>query len=462
MSEAVDRLRSSFRALRHRNFRLFLGGQVVSLVGTWMQQVALGWLVYRLTASPFLLGLIGFAGQIPSLLLSPLAGVWADRLNRHRIVIATQVLAMLQAFVLWGLVFAGVVQVWHLVVLSAFVGVVNAVDVPARQAFLVQMVGGRDDLANAIALNSSAFNAARLVGPAVAGALIARLGEGPVFLINAVSYLTVIAALLSMQVPAQPGREAAPAPAWQSLKQGLAYVAGSLPIRTLLSLIAVVSLVGVPFTVLMPVFARDVLKGDAHTLGLLMAAVGTGALAGALSLAARRSVRGLGRQIAAAVALLGAALVAFSVSRDLRLSLVLLFLCGYGMMVHMASSNTILQTIVEDDKRGRVMSLYATAFMGTLPLGSLIGGALAARIGAPATVLLGGLACLAAAATFSRALPRVREQVRPIYARLGIPPAIAAGLQTASEPATAAASGRPLGSPPEAADAEVEPADPAR
>lgn len=462
VADTLDRLRASFRALRHRNFRLFLGGQIVSLVGTWMQQVALGWLVYRLTASPFLLGLIGFAGQIPSLVLSPFAGVWADRLNRHRMVIATQTLAMLQAFALWALVFGGVLQVWHLVALSGFIGLVNAVDVPARQAFLVQLVGGREDLANAIALNSSTFNAARLVGPAIAGALIARLGEGPVFLINALSYVAVILALLAMRVPPQAAPREAPPPTLQSLKQGLAYAAGSLPIRTLLALIGVVGLVGVPFSVLMPVFATDVLKGDAHTLGYLMAAVGVGALAGALTLAARQSVRGLGRQIVLAVGVFGAGLVGFALSRNVPLSLALLFLCGYGMMVHMAASNTILQTIVEDDKRGRVMSLYAAAFMGTLPLGSLIGGALAARIGAPRTVLLGGAACLLAAAAFARALPALRERVRPIYARLGIIPEVAAGLLTASEPlGAAAASGRPLAALPEAAEPTSEPADPA-
>lgn len=440
VGEGLDRLRASFRALRHRNFRLFLLGQVVSLLGTWMQQVALGWLVYRLTRSPLLLGLVGFAAQIPSLLVAPFAGVWADRLDRHRMVIATQAAALLQALALALLVLAGAIQIGHVLALSLFIGFVNAVDVPARQAFLVQMAG-RDDLANAIALNSSAFNAARLVGPSIAGVLIARFGEGPVFLVNALSYLAVIAALVAMRVPPQPPARAPLAP-WRSLREGLGYAARSLPIRAILLLLAAVGLVGVPFTVLMPVFATDVLGGDAHTLGFLSSAVGTGALAGALTLAARRSVRGLGRRIVAAVALFGASLVAFAASRELLLSLPFLFLAGYGMMVHMASSNTILQTIVEEDKRGRVMSLYAAAIMGTLPLGSLFAGALAGRFGAPATVALGGLGCLAAAAGFARALPRVREEVRPIYARLGILPELAAGLQTATEPAAGAAAAR--------------------
>ncbi len=438
VSEAVARLGDSFRALRHRNFRLFLGGQAISVTGTWMQQVGLGWLVYRLTRSALMLGLVGFASQIPSLFIAPFTGVWVDRWSRHRIVIGTQVLSMLQALTLALLVLTGVIRVWHVLVLGAFLGLVNAVDIPARQAFLVQMVGGREDLANAIALNSSTFNAARLVGPSIAGFLIARLGEGIVFLLNGVSYVAVILALLAMKIPppaAAPGRGSS---AWRTLMEGIGYVAASAPIRTILFLLGLVSLVGVPFTVLMPVFAAEVLHGGAHTLGFLMGAIGVGALAGALSLAARKTVRGLGRLIGVGVAVFGASLVAFSLSRDLRLSLVLLFLCGYGMMVHTASSNTILQTIVEDDKRGRVMSFYAAAFMGTLPLGSLFAGALAGRIGATRTVLIGGLGCLAAAVAFARNLPALRAQVRPIYVRLGIIPELAAGLEIATEPAVPA------------------------
>jgi predicted MFS family arabinose efflux permease len=323
-------------------------------------------------------------------------------------------------------------------VLGAFLGLVNAVDIPARQAFLVQMVGGREDLANAIALNSSTFNAARLVGPSIAGFLIARLGEGTVFLLNGVSYVAVILALLAMKIPpptAEPGRDSS---AWRTLREGIAYAAASAPIRTILFLLGLVSLVGVPFTVLMPVFAAEVLHGGAHTLGLLMGAIGVGALAGALSLAARKTVRGLGRLIGVGVGVFGGSLVAFSLSRDLRLSLALLFLSGYGMMVYTASSNTILQTIVEDDKRGRVMSFYAAAFMGTVPLGSLFAGALAGRIGATPTVLIGGLACLAAAVAFAWNLPALRAQVRPIYVRLGIIPELAAGLEVATEPAVPA------------------------
>jgi MFS family permease len=427
-------LSQGLRALRHRNFRLFLGGQVISLAGTWMQQVALSWLVYRLTRSPFLLGLVGFAGQLPSLLLAPLAGVWADRADRRRIVIGTQALAMVQALALAALVLTGRITIAHVLVLSVFLGLVNGVDVTARQAFLVEMVRGREDLAGAIALNSSVFNAARLVGPAVAGFMIGLVGEGTVFLLNGLSYVAVIAALLAMKIESRPPAPRRRQPVWRELKEGVRYAAGFAPIRSLLLLIGLVSLVGVPFTVLMPVFATDVLHGGARTLGLLMSSLGVGALGGALFLAARRSVRGLGRVILAAVTLFGLSLVGLGLSRSEWLSMALLVAAGLGMMAHMASSNTILQTIVDEDKRGRVMSFYAMAFMGTVPLGSLLSGALAARVGAPAAVGLGGIACLLGAAAFARALPRLRAQIRPIYARLGVIPEVAAGLQTAAEP----------------------------
>lgn len=427
---------AGLRALRHRNFRLFLGGQVISLAGTWMQQVALSWLVYRLTRSPFLLGLVGFAGQLPSLLLAPLAGVWADRADRRRIVIGTQALAMVQALVLAALVLTGRITILHVLVLSVFLGLVNGVDVPTRQAFLVEMVRGREDLANAIALNSSVFNAARLVGPAIAGFMIGLVGEGTVFLLNGLSYVAVIAALLAMDIGPRPAAHRPRQPVGRELREGVRYALGFAPIRSLLLLIGLVSLVGVPFTVLMPVFATEVLHGGAHTLGLLMSALGVGALGGALFLATRQSVRGLGRIILAAVTLFGLSLVGFGLSRNEGLSMALLVASGFGMMVHMASSNTILQTIVDEDKRGRVMSLYAMAFMGTVPLGSLLSGALAARIGAPATVVAGGITCLLGAAAFARALPRLRAEIRPIYARLGVIPEVAAGLQTAAELST--------------------------
>jgi len=400
-----------------------------------MQQVGLGWLVYRLTHSALMLGLVAFASQIPSLVVAPLTGVWVDRWSRHRIVIGTQILSMFQAVTLAVLVLTGAIRIWHVLALSAFLGLVNAVDIPARQAFLVEMVGGREHLANAIALNSSTFNAARLVGPSIAGFLIARFGEGAVFVLNAASYVAVLLALWAMKVPRPPASPGPETSAWRTLTEGIRYVAASAPIRTILLLLSFVSLVGVPFTVLMPVFAAEVLHGGPHTLGLLMGAMGVGALAGALSLAARKTVRGLGRLIGVGIAVFGASLVGFALSRSVPLSLFFLLLCGFGMMVHTASSNTILQTIVEDDKRGRVMSLYAAAFMGTLPLGSVFAGTLAGRIGATRTVLLGGLGCLAAAGVFALNLPALRTHIRPIYVRLGIIPELATGLQVATEPA---------------------------
>lgn len=443
MPGAPSRLTHSFRALRYRNFRLFLGGQVVSLTGTWMQQVALGWLVYRLTRSAFLLGLVGFAAQFPSIVVGPFAGVWADRWNLRRMVVTTQALAMLQALLLASLVLSETVTISHVLLLSAFLGVVTATDVPARQAFLVKMVEGKQDLANAIALNSSGFNAARLAGPSIAGVLIGLVGEGPVFLLNGLSYIAVIAALLAMRLPAAPPRVSPPSHVWGHLQEGLRYAFGFAPIRAILLLVALVSLVGVPFSVLLPVFASDVLGGGAHTLGFLVSAVGVGSLVGALYLAGRSSVRGLGRVIAVSVALFGSSLLALSLSRAVWLSVCILFFAGFGTMVQMASSNTILQTIVDDDKRGRVMSLYATAFLGALPLGSLCAGALASRFGAPLTVAVGGLGCLAGAAVFARSLPALRAQVRPVYARLGIIPEVATGLQTATEPLSATRSTPP-------------------
>ncbi|HUK66445.1 MAG TPA: MFS transporter [Anaeromyxobacteraceae bacterium] len=423
-------MRHSLRALRHRNFRLFLSGQIISLIGTWMQTIALGWLIYRLTRSPFLLGLAGFVGQIPSLFFAPLAGVWADRWNRHRMVIGTQVLAMVQALVLAFLVLTGSITIFEILALSLFLGLVTAVDVPARQSFLVEMVAGREDLPNAIALNSSAFNAARLVGPAIAGVLIGLLGEGMVFLLNGLSYVAVIAALLAVRVPPRPQRGEDVALVWTHLKDGFRYAAGFAPIRAVLLLVALVSLLGLPYTVLLPMFATDVLHGDAHTLGFLAGGVGVGALVGALYLASRRSVRGLGRVIVAAVTLLGLGLMAFSAIRNEWVAIAILCVTGFGMMAQMASSNTILQTLVEDNKRGRVMSIYTMAFLGTTPIGSLMAGALAARVGARTTVLMGGLSCLLGAALFARALPGLRRQVLPHYARLGLlareemPPAV--------------------------------------
>jgi MFS family permease len=428
-----------FRALRHRNFRLFVTGQFISLIGTWMQTVALGWLIYRLTHSPWLLGLAGFLSQVPSLFFSPFAGVLADRWNRHRMVIGTQCLFMAQALLLAALVLSGRATIFQILALNLLLGFISAADVPARQSFVIEMISSREDLANAIALNSSIFNVARLVGPSIAGLLIGLVSEGVVFLINGLSYVAVLAALLAIRVPRQERRVAAAPDVWSHLLEGVRYVARFAPIRAVLLLLALVGLVATPYSVLMPMFATDVLHGEPHTLGFLVASIGVGALAGALFLARRRSVRGLGSVIVRAVATFGAGLLALSIVRLTWLACVVLAVTGFGMMVHMASSNTILQTLVDHDKRGRVMSLYTVAFMGTMPLGSLLAGALAARIGAPRTVAIGGTLCLVAAAAFARALPALRLQVRPIYARLGIIPEVAMGIQAGEEPASSQA-----------------------
>ena len=423
------------RALRHRNYRLFFGGQSISLIGTWMTRIATSWLVYRLTGSAWLLGLVGFAGQIPSFLLAPFAGVLVDRWDRHRLLVVTQILAMLQSAALAALALAGVINIRHILALSLFQGLINAFDMPGRQAFVVEMVESRADLANAIALNSSMVNAARLLGPSIAGGVIAAVGEGWCFALDAASYLAVIASLLLMRLAPRAARPEAAARGrvLPELREGLAYVARSAPIRSILLLLATVSLVGMPYTVLMPIFASQILHGGPHTLGFLMAATGVGALGGAVYLASRETVLGLGRLIALMSALFGAGLIGFAYSRSLWLSLLLLLATGAGFMVQMAASNTILQTLVEDDKRGRVMSFYTMAFMGTAPFGSLFAGAVAHRIGAPATLALGGAGCLLAAAWFARLLPELRRSVRPIYVRMGILPEMAAGIQTATE-----------------------------
>ena len=419
-----------FRTLRYRNFRLFFAGQSVSLIGTWMQHVAMGWLVYRLTDSPLLLGVVGFSSQIP-VFLSPVGGVVADRHNRHRLLIATQVLSMLQATILAGLTLSGTVRVWQIIALSVLLGCINAVDIPVRQSFLVEMVERKENLSNAIALNSLVFNSARLIGPSLAGLLIALLGEGSCFLINAVSFLAVIGSLIAMKVPR---RVTAPhtTHVFENLKEGLRYAFGSLPIRSILGLVAVLSLMGMSYVVLMPVFARDILRGGPGTLGALMASSGAGALIATVYLASRKTVLGLGRMLPVSVLIFATAIVLFAVSRSLACSLVLLSLAGFGLVVHNAIANTILQTIVDDDKRGRVMSLYVTAFLGVAPLGSLLAGALAARIGASNALVIGGAVCMAAAAVFARRLPILRKAIHPIYRRMGIIPEIAAGINTAA------------------------------
>src|SRR6476660_5851120 len=422
-----------FRALSHRNYQLFFAGQTVSLVGTWMTRIATSWLVYRLTGSALLLGVVGFAGQIPSFLLAPFAGVLVDRWNRHRLLVVTQVLALLQSLALAVLALTGLIKIWHVIVLSIFQGLINAFDMPARLAFVVEMVEKREDLANAIALNSSMVNAARLLGPSIGGIVIAAVGEGWCFMIDAISYVAVIVSLLVMTITPRMLSATNDANLFQQLREGWTYAVNFAPIRKVLLLLALVSLVGMPYTVLMPVFANEILHGGPSTLGLLMAASGVGALIGALFLAARKTVLGLGKFIPLMAAAFGAGLIAFSFTRVLWLSLALMVVTGLGFMVQMAVSNTVLQTIVDEDKRGRVMSFYTMAFMGTAPFGSLLAGGVADRIGTPHTLLCGGIGCILGALWFATTLSDLRKDVRPIYVKIGILPEVAKGLQQSTE-----------------------------
>ena len=428
-----SRVAFMLRALRYRNYRLFFGGQIVSLIGSWITLTATSWLVYRLTGSALLLGVVGFAGQFPGFITGAFAGAYVDRWDRHKLLLWTQAISMVQSFALAGLTLTGHITVPAIIALNAVQGVVNAFDMPARQAFLVNMITDKEDLANAIALNSSMFNAARLIGPSIAGVVIAASSEGTCFLIDGVSYFAVLIALLAMREISQQPRKPS-ASALSQFKDGLRYVYGFRPIRSLMTLVALVSLLGVPYSVLMPVFANDVLGGGPHTLGFLMTATGCGALMAALVAGGAEVGGGAGAGDSLRHwNLFGAGLVAFSFSRVLWLSVPCLVVAGFGMMVQFASSNTVIQTLVDDEKRGRVMSFYTMCFLGTAPFGSLLAGTLSARIGAPHTVLASGLCCAMAAAWFSRELPQIRSVVRPIYVRMGILPEVATGLQSASQ-----------------------------
>jgi MFS family permease len=408
------------RALRHRNFQLFFGGQLISLIGTWMQSVAQSWLVYRLTGSALLLGTVGFASQVPVFLFAPLGGITADRFNRRYIVIGTQVASMLLAFILAALTLLHRVQVWHVFVLAGFLGVVNAFDIPGRQSFLVDMVG-KEDLMNAIALNSSMFNGARVIGPAIAGILVAKIGEGWCFFANGISYIAVIIGLLIMRVQS-PARASNASPL-ENMMEGFRFVNRTAPIRALLLLLGLVSLVGMPYVVLMPIFADKILHGGARGLGILMGATGVGALLGALTLAFRQGVKGLGRWVAWCSAGFGASLIIFSISHSFWISVILLLPVGYTIMLQMASSNTLIQVMVPDALRGRVMAVYSMMFMGMAPIGALLGGALADRLGVQVTVAIGGLASVVGACWFGLQLPKIRVEAR----RLIVAQALAGG-----------------------------------
>lgn len=407
-------LPATLRALRYRNMQLFFSGQTISLVGTWMQNVAQAWLVYRLTGSSVLLGLVSFAGQIPVFLAAPVAGIVADRFRRHRVVIVTQTTSMLLAFALAALTLTGTVRIWHIFVLAALGGVVNAFDIPARQALIVDMVS-REDLMNAIALNSSMFNASRVLGPAVAGLLVASIGEGWCFFANGVSYIAVIVGLLFIRVAAhKPVKQ--PGTPLEDVIEGFRFVIGNPAIHYLMILLGILSLTGMPITVLMPIFADRILHGGARGLGVLMGASGIGALAGALLLASRQSVKGLGRWVAIAAGAFGVSLIVFAVSRSYWLSCALLLPVGFAMMVEMGSSNTLIHTMSPDHLRGRVMSVYSMMFMGMAPIGALVAGVTAGRWGAPATVAGGGVVCIIAAAVFGFRWPGLRAGARELIA----------------------------------------------
>jgi MFS family permease len=428
-----SKFKTIFRSLQYRNYRLFFSGQSISLIGTWMQRIAMPWLVYHLTGSAFLLGLVSFAGQIPAFLLAPVAGVVSDKYSKYRVLLITQILSLIQALVLALLVLTGVIQIWQIVLLSIALGCINAFDVPSRHSFVIEMVEKKEHLGNAIALNSMMFNGARLIGPSVAGLILATAGEGICFLINAVSYLFVIGSLLMMNIQEKENTRR-PGKLLHEMKEGLSYTFGFPPIKHLLILLAVVSLMGTSYQVLMPVFAKEILHGSSSTFGFLMGAAGLGALIGAVFLASRESLIKLGRIIPVASAFFGAGLIILSFSRSISVSLMLMIIIGAGMMLHTASSNTILQTITDDDKRGRVMSFYALAIMGTAPFGSLIAGSLAKIIGTPYTILIGGISCVAGAFVFYRKLPELKRIVHPVYVKMGLIPEVVTGIQTASEP----------------------------
>lgn len=406
-------------ALRSRNYQLFFAGQGISLIGTWMTQLGTVWLVYHLTNSPFMLGLVGFTSQIPSFFCAPLGGVFVDRFSRYRTLICTQILAMIQSLALAVLALTGVIQIWHILALSLMQGFVNALDAPARQAFVPELVEHKGDLANAIAINSTMINGARLIGPAIGGLLIAGVGVGYCFLIDGLSYIAVIVALLGMRIKPWKVFPTHVHPL-QQVKDGFIYAFSFPPIRAILLLSALVSFMGMQTTLIIPIFAADILKGNAETLGFLMAAVGVGALFGGVYLATRKTVLGMGKLIASAPAILGTGLIAFSLSRFLPLSLFTLLFVGLGTILQIAASNTFLQTIVEEDKRGRLMSLYTMSFLGMLPLGNLFGGILASRIGAPNTLIIDGICCILGSVVFYRLLPAIRQLVRPIYQQKGI------------------------------------------
>ena len=428
----MGRLADLGRALSHRNYRLYVIGQGVSLIGTWMQQVGLSWMVYEATNSSLLLGLVSFSGQIPSLFLAPIAGVLSDRWNRHRTLLVTQSLAMVQALLLVGLMLFGTPAVWQIIPLALAAGLINAFDLPTRQAFLVDMIADRRDLPNAIAINSSIVNLTRLIGPFLAGVVIAAGGSITCFLLNALSFVAVLIGLLMMRdLPPQKAKPAGTIR--EGLVEGIRYAWTFRPIRALLMMMSLVSLCGMAQSVIMPVFASKILKGGPLLFGLLSGASGCGALASAVYLASRKTVLGLGKRMAWATGIFGLGLIGFSLSTSIPLSIGLLVVTGFTMMLQMASSNTLIQTIADEDKRGRVLSLYAMAFMGSAPIGSLMAGTLAERFGPTVPPQMAGVVCLIGAVVFARVYPMLREDVVPIYRKAGILPPVAAAVEEVAE-----------------------------
>jgi MFS family permease len=420
------------RALQSRNYRLYLAGQTVSFVGTWMQQVAMSWLIYRMTGSAMLLGVIGFAAQIPIFLLAPGAGVLADRVDRRWLLLATQALAMIQATLLALLYFTHALREWHVIVLAVVLGVINAFDIPIRQAFVVELVSRREELPNAIALNSCIINASRLVGPTVAGVVVAAAGEGTCFVVNAASYVAVLVALSAMRTGRGIDERKETRPLLHDLEEGYRYCWNFIPVRALLMLLAATTVAGVSYAVLLPVMAKDAIGGGASTYGFLSAASGAGALVGTVLLAARRTIISLGSSIFRATLLFGIGIALFAFSSNLAVSIVLLALIGYGSMVQIAGSNTIVQTIVKEEMRGRTMSFFTMSLIGTAPFGSLLAGYLAEKIGPRATLVIGGVCCVISGVVFARRLPELRRIVRPIYRELGIIPEVSTGLKVAA------------------------------
>ncbi|MGD0340123.1 MAG: MFS transporter [Bacteroidales bacterium] len=427
------KINTMFRSLQHRNYRLFFTGQSISLIGTWMQRIALPWLVYHMTGSVFLLGLVGFAGQIPTFLISPVAGVVTDRISRYKVLLTTQILFLVQATVLAILALTGVIQVWHIVLLSIIFGCISAFDTPSRHSFVIEMVERKEDLGNAIALNSLMFNGARLIGPSIAGVMLATTSEGVCFLINAISFIFVIGSLLLMHIQKKefPVKETK---MFRELKEGFDYTFGFAPIKHIIILLSIVNIMGASYQVLMPVFAKEVLHGGSDTFGFLMAAAGLGALIGAAYLASRESIIRLGRMIPYSVIMSGIGLFALSFISFTPLTMGLLFFIGIGFMLNTASSNTVLQTVTDDNMRGRVMSFYTMAIMGTSPFGSLLAGSLAKLFGSQYAILIGGVACIAGALVFLKKLPKLKTLVKPVYEEIDMNPEVKAGLHISSEP----------------------------